>query len=184
MKQLTAVFLALLIALICVGCGKEPEETRKNNNRRTTEADQNGNIWPGGDDSTKQADPSGSEDSKTGFPIAVTWANWKSFIEFYKVEDRSTVTPFEKTVDYTFAVRAKEGYELKSLTIQLNATLYYRCGNADMGEYVEKEIVLTMDSPTHTIRFTRDDLINYNGRIVESVYYDDIIAITAKVVKK
>lgn len=184
MRRLSAVVLILLLSVSLLGCGKEQEETRKDNTRRTTEADQNGEVKPGGDDPTREPEPSGSESSGKDFLIVVTWANWKSFIEFYKIEDRSRVNASEKVVEYTFGVRAKEGFELRSLAIQLDATLYYRCGNADMGEHLEKGITLTMDEPAYTIRFTADDLINYNGRIVESVFYDDMITVNARVVRK
>ncbi len=186
MRRLSAVLLVFLLSVSLLGCGKEhEEETRKNNTRRTTEADdRNGEVKPGTEDPTKEAKPSESDGSGKEFQIVVTWANWKSFIEFYKVEDRSRVNASEKVVEYTFGVRAKEGFELRSLSIQLDATLYYRRGNADMGEHLEKNITVTMDEPTYTIRFTADDLINYTCRIVESVSYDDMIAVNARVVKK
>lgn len=181
MKKVTACLLAFLVSISLLGCGTAPAETRKNNERRTEDSGRNSDTKPGGKETENSTTPSGSGD---GLVIYVTWANWKDFIEFYMVEDRSKANPSVKMVDYTFGVRAKEGYELKKLSVKLDATLYYRCGNADMKEHLEKDIEVSMDEPTYTIRFYADDLINYNGRIVESVYYDDIITITGRVVKK
>ena len=181
MKRLTLSLLAFLLAASLIGCGVIPDETRKNNDRRTEDSGRNSDTDPGGKEADKSTDPS---DSASGREIVVTRANWKSFIEFYKVSDNTRVDPGMKAVDYTYAVRAKEGYELVRLSILMNVTVYYRAGKADMKEYVEKDVVLTETDLTHNIRFSDDEMINYNGRMVESVYYGDILSITGRVVKK
>ena len=178
MKRVICGILAVLLAVSLTGCGTVPG---KNDDRKTRETRRDSETKPGGKETEPAKDPSGSG---KGFEMAVTWANWKTFIEFYKVEDRSRADAFEKKVDYTFAVRAKEGYELTKLSLVVDAVLYYRCGNADIKEHTEKNITLTLEEPSYTIRFTADDLIDYNGRIVESVCYDDIVTITARVIRK
>ena len=178
MKKVICGILALLLALSLAGCGTVPGES---DNWRTKETRRESGTKPGGKESEPAAEPSGSP---KGMEMVVTWANWKTFIEFYKVEDRSRADAFEKKVDYTFAVRAKEGYELTKLSVVLDAVLYYRCGNADIKEHLEQNISLTLEEPSYTIRFSADDLIDYNGRIVESVCYDEIVTISGRVVRK
>ena len=184
MRRVTACLLAAVLAVSLIGCGLASNETKKNGNRRTEEAGKNSSIKPGGKETEKSTDPSGSGDSGSGREIPVTWTNWKSYVEFYEVSDNTRADPSVKAVDYTFAVRAKEGYELVKLSLLMNVTIYYRAGKADMKEYVEKDVVLTETDLTHNIRFSDDEMINYNGRTVESVYYGDILSITGKVVKK
>jgi hypothetical protein len=177
MKKVICGVLAVLLALSLAGCGTDPGEP---DDRRTNESRRESATNPGGKESGPSQDPSGSG---KGMEMVVTWANWETFIEFYKVEDHSRANASEKMVDYTFAVRAKEGYELTKLSAAVDAVVYYRCGNADMKEHVEQNIMLTMEEPTASIRFTADDLIDYNGRIVESVFYD-IVTISGRVIRK
>ena len=186
MKRLLSILLCAVLSLSVLACGNVPDETRKGGNDRQTR-DSQADIKPGTKEATEPSvkpTPYDPGEPVDGPEIAVTWANWRDYIEFYQIEDNSKVTRSVKRVDYFFGVRAKEGYYLKDLSIKMNATLYYRCGNADMKEYVEKDIILTKENLTHTIYFDAEDLINYNGRIVESVYYDDVLAITGKVVKR
>ena len=178
MKRLLCGILVLLLAVSLAGCGTVPKE---NDDRKTNETRREPGTKSGEKDTEMSADPQGGG---SGMEIIVTWANWKNYIEFYVVENRSRADVVEKKVDYTFAVRAKEGYELTKLSIVVDAVLYYRCGNADIKEHTEKNITLTLEEPSYTIRFTADDLIDYNGRIVESVCYDDIVTITARVIRK
>ncbi|MBR3437521.1 MAG: hypothetical protein IKG97_07190 [Lachnospiraceae bacterium] len=184
MRRALAGLCIFLLALSLLGCGNAPDETQKSTTRRTEDPDRGGTVKPDGKDPGKPTETAAPDDSKSGLVVPVTWANWQSFIEFYKVEDRTKAIGSSKEVYYTFGVRAKEGFTLRELSIKMNATLYYRAGNADMKEHVEKDIILTMDSLTYTIRFKAEDLINYNGRTVESVYYDDIFAITGRVQRK